>query len=504
MTYEEDVIKAHMGPRSTPRDPLNGLTLDKAILIPLVQLQNSLDDYYQKHPELFDITDMDENPIYLPIQFWLAFYQAITEDSIENFQKQIKLDPRLLKITSRQSINESFTVEFKEANNEPVFHLVLKHHAVKIINYLFELKELPNKIKDFTQLFSTIENIKALFLFGINVDWQDTQGQTLLHYAAMAAVKEVMEFLLANKAVLEARDVKGKTPLLSLAEEGNTDEHYFAMLCLMRAGKQQENSNNILKARDNNGNTALHLAKTRQIALLIISHCKEELLDTPNSANQAPIYTANAEVTAVLIACGAKLTEFTGPSPLFDAIAKKMQEKALLLIAADGFTVKEKEQLLTLAWRHNAADVVIKALLEKECVHVEDTGVHVEDIAMFKRVEAVNRTLSNPRSLIINDYKPVLPVATVTASSTSSRGTEVNRLFIRNCQDGSTYILAVHARLTIWAVKQQLHQQHSATPSADAQRLISAGQHLEDVGTLADYNIQNESTLFLVGRSRGD
>jgi len=58
-----------------------------------------------------------------------------------------------------------------------------------------------------------VKLIEFLLISGADVDWQDTEGWTPLHYASQANNTDLVQLLIKHKAQIDADDLFGNTPL---------------------------------------------------------------------------------------------------------------------------------------------------------------------------------------------------------------------------------------------------------------------------------------------------
>jgi ankyrin repeat protein len=154
---------------------------------------------------------------------------------------------------------------------------------------------------------------------------KDDDGKTPMHYASTQGQKDVVEFLLAHKADVNARDNDGGTPLYYAAKYGNKE-----VVELLLANKAE------VDAKNNDGETPLYAAaSSREYTVEESGVTPANGVDLSNAQSGSTVpgymsqrlsekeYPSARDVAGILLAKGAdaNVKDKAGKTPLDEAVS---------------------------------------------------------------------------------------------------------------------------------------------------------------------------------------
>jgi len=186
-----------------------------------------------------------------------------------------------------------------------------------------------NDSNQFGQLLNKIEGEDEDFL---DIDYQDERSFSAIHYTCSNGNLEMTEALLNKGCRSDIMDKEGNTPLLFVASQPASNEHFQLLMSLIEFGADPN-------VQNFNGETPLHLAalngNNSMVAFLIENGAN---VNAKNVEGSSPLHMAisagHLEVVSYLATHGAFMNaqDDEGDSPLHYAVREGILEMIQLLI----------------------------------------------------------------------------------------------------------------------------------------------------------------------------
>lgn len=278
-----------------------------------------------------------------------AYDKRKKDEALERVKALLDRDPALL--NARDEKNDGATL----------LHLAVQEGQTNVLEFLLsrgarlDIKDNNNYTPLHWAVMLGFKDIARLLISnGADVNDRGLNRMTPLHDAAYNGHKEIANMLIANGAKLDAKDELGNTPL-DLAVEKNQTGVLALLKPLHMAVEKGEIEGfkvalkkypSFINARDENGNTPLHLAATKgnkEILWILINQGAD--INIRNIDGFTPMELAAQKGHTVVV----QLLQRMGAQPGNpEILAKELQEKQAVLwyLGGHGWAVKTKNHFL--------------------------------------------------------------------------------------------------------------------------------------------------------------